>query len=75
VYFFGAVEKVGGSLENTGTNGCKNEMPCNEEDRIFEADGVVHVVVENDDRRGKNDPDRNNGGRREFVFRSGVGCL
>jgi len=73
VYLLGAVKKVGGSLENAGANCGKNEMPCNEEYGIFEADGVVHVVVENNDRRGEDDPDRDNGRRRELVFRGCVG--
>lgn len=38
----------------------KCQMPCDKEDRELEVEGIVHVVIINDDRRAEDDPDWDN---------------
>lgn len=59
-----AVKEVGCSLKNTGTDSREGEMPCYKKDRVLELEGVVDVVVVDDDCRTKRDPDGDDGGCR-----------
>jgi hypothetical protein len=57
-----AIKEVGRSLENASTESCEGEMPCYKKDRVFELESVVNVIVVDDDRRAKYDPDGDDGG-------------
>lgn len=44
----------------------KSEMPCNQEDGVAEVECAVQVVVVQDDRRRKDNPNGNDGGGRDL---------
>lgn len=62
----GSVEEVCCALQYAGSNGCECKVPGDKEDGVLEHEGVVYMVVVEDDRRAEDNPDRNNHRCREL---------
>ena len=62
----GCVEEVCRALQYAGPNGSESKMPGDQEDGVLEHEGVVYMVVVEDDRRAEDNPDRNNHRCREL---------
>jgi hypothetical protein len=78
VDIFDTVKERRGTVEDSRANSSEDEMPGDEEDGVLEVEGIVKVVVVNDDRGGEDNPDWNDCGRGELVFgssRHGLGRL
>ncbi len=52
----------------------KGQMKSDQEDRESELEGVVQVVIVDDDRGAEDDPDGYDGSRGQLVFRRGWSC-
>lgn len=64
----GAIKEVGCSLKDAGTDSREGEMPCYKEDRVFELESVVDVIVVDDDSRAQRNPDGDDGSSGSLVL-------
>jgi len=75
VDIFDALKQVGRPLEHSRADGRKGEVPSDEKDRVMESDGIVHVVVVQDDSRTEDNPYRDDSSSRDFsALWFGGGC-
>lgn len=63
-----AIEEIGCALENARTNGGETQMPCHQEDWELEIEGIVKVIVVDDDSRTQRYPDRDDDGGRKLIL-------
>lgn len=53
-------------MQHSGSTYSESEMPCYEENWIFEVESIVEIIVIDDNRRAERNPDRDDRGGRKF---------